>query len=54
MIIIVADVIVIYLITKKVSITVTLTVVTNIVSTILYFLHERLWDHIKWGRLEAK
>jgi len=24
--------------------------VTAAVSTLLYYLHERLWDHVDWGR----
>lgn len=48
--IIVSDLVVIYLITKKVVVTLAITVFTNIASTIFYFLHERLWNNISWGK----
>jgi uncharacterized membrane protein len=27
---------------------------SNFASTVIYFLHERLWNKIKWGELETK
>jgi uncharacterized membrane protein len=48
--VIVTDLVVIYLITHRVDTTVSVTVFTNVASTILYFLHERVWNRIQWGR----
>ncbi|HUD06737.1 MAG TPA: DUF2061 domain-containing protein [Candidatus Saccharimonadales bacterium] len=48
-----ADLVVIYLITKKVSATIAITIITNLVSTTLYFLHERLWNGVSWGRRKS-
>jgi uncharacterized membrane protein len=45
-----SDAVVIFLITHRVDMTIGLTVATNIASTILYFLHERVWNKIDWGR----
>jgi len=42
--------VVIYAITRHVGATIALTVATNVASTVLYFLHERGWDAISWGR----
>jgi uncharacterized membrane protein len=37
-------------ITGKPTDTLHIIVMTNISSTILYFVHERIWNHIDWGR----
>lgn len=52
--IVISDLIVIYILTKKIGVTIAVTVLTNIASTILYFSHERLWDNINWGRQRVK
>lgn len=49
-IIIAADVVVIFWLTHRYDIALTVVVVSNIYSTVLYFVHERVWDQIKWGR----
>ena len=48
-IIVVLDVSVIYLLTGRVDIALGFTVISNIYTTVAYFLHERLWNKIKWG-----
>ena len=48
-IIIIADTIITWGISHRVDITVGFVVLTNIASTILYYLHERLWSHVHWG-----
>ena len=40
----------IYLVTKEIKIATTGTLLTNIINFILYYLHERIWDKIQWGR----
>lgn len=52
-VVIASDTVVIYLITRRVDLTAGLVVFTNIASTIEYFLHERAWNKISWGRDEA-
>ena len=49
-IIVVLDFIAIYLFTGKISVALGFTIVSNIYTTIVYFLHERIWDRIKWGK----
>lgn len=49
-IVISADAIVIYLITGKYSITLSIVVFTNLVSGLIYFIHERAWNRVHWGR----
>ena len=48
--IIVADTIITYAISHRVDITAGFVIFTNIASTIIYYLHERLWSNIEWGR----
>lgn len=49
-IIVCADTITIYFFTRRVDLTVGLVIVSNFSSTILYFLHERIWNNIHWGK----
>jgi uncharacterized membrane protein len=42
------------LLTRKVTDTVAITIFTNIASTVFYFLHERLWNNISWGKQRAR
>ena len=48
-IIVCLDFLVIYLLTGKVATAAGFMIVSNIYTTIAYFLHERAWDGIKWG-----
>ena len=45
-----SDFAVIFLITHRWDTTTGLVVATNAASTTLYFLHERLWSRIQWGK----
>jgi len=49
-IIILADLVVVFFITHKYQITFSIIVLTNLVSGIIYFLHERAWNRIHWGK----
>ena len=40
----------IYLFTGKAKVAVGFMVVSNLYTTVGYFLHERLWDRTKWGK----
>lgn len=51
--VVITDLIVIYLLTHRLDATIAITVFTNIASTVLYFVHERIWDGIRWGRWRA-
>jgi uncharacterized membrane protein len=48
-IIICLDFLVIYLLTGKVMTAAAFMIVSNIYTTVAYFLHERVWAGIKWG-----
>lgn len=45
-----SDAVVIFLITHRWDTTIGLVIATNLASTTLYFLHERVWSQIQWGR----
>jgi len=40
----------IYLFTRQLKIAVGFMVISNVYTTIGYFLHERIWEKIRWGR----
>jgi uncharacterized membrane protein len=52
LIIIVSDSIILYFITRRYEVIVAVIVFSNIASTVLYFLHERAWNKVRWGKLE--
>jgi uncharacterized membrane protein len=49
-IVLVSDFLIVYLITHRVDTSLGLVIMTNLASTTLYYLHERFWTGIKWGR----
>ena len=53
-VIIVADSIIVYLLTRRLDLVAGFVVISNIYSTILYFIHERIWNDIHWGKIPAK
>jgi uncharacterized membrane protein len=48
------DFLVIYLLTHKVATAAVFMIVSNIYTTVAYFLHERVWDRINWGLVPQK
>jgi adenylylsulfate kinase len=44
----------VYLLTHKWSITVAMFAIDGILMTGIYYLHERMWQRIKWGRISGK
>ena len=48
-IIVCLDFLVIYLLTGKVKIAAGFMIVSNLYTTIAYFVHERVWARIRWG-----
>ncbi len=52
-VILVLDFLCIYLFTGQIRVAFGFMIVSNIYTTIGYFLHERIWDRIKWGKTTA-
>ena len=48
--VVIADWIVAFLITRQIPLSISITVYSNIVGAIIYFIHERAWNHIHWGK----
>jgi uncharacterized membrane protein len=44
----------VYLLTHKLSIAAAMFAIDGILMTVIYFLHERLWQHIRWGRIHDR
>ncbi len=44
------DSIVAYIFTHNVATSAAIVIIVNTYSTVLYYLHERVWAHINWGR----
>ena len=49
-----SDFVVIFLLTHRYDLTIGVVIISNLSSTMLYFLHERIWNGIAWGRMHAK
>jgi uncharacterized membrane protein len=50
LIIIILDFTTVYIFTGKVNVAIGFMLVSNAYTTVVYFLHERIWDRIKWGK----
>jgi len=48
-VIIILDFTVIYILTHRVDVALGFMIISNIYTTAAYFVHERLWNRIKWG-----
>lgn len=46
-----ADSIIIYFITRRADVTIGVMIFSNVSSTVLYFLHERVWNTVHWGKV---
>lgn len=46
-----ATLLIAYLFTNNFAISGSIAVIQMISNTILYFLHERVWNKVKWGKL---
>lgn len=46
------DAVVAYLFTHNVALSAGIVLLVNGYSTLLYYIHERIWAHITWGREE--
>jgi uncharacterized membrane protein len=50
--VVISDSVILYAVTRRVEVIVAVVVFSNVASTILYFLHERIWNKVGWGKLE--
>jgi uncharacterized membrane protein len=52
--VVVSDIVIVYVLTKRLDVTAAVTIFTNVASSVFYFLHERVWDGIDWGKLRVR
>jgi uncharacterized membrane protein len=50
----ISDGIIVFAITREYSITLKVVIISNIVSILLYFIHERAWNKSAFGRLRKE
>lgn len=48
--IILSDSVLVFFITKRADVTISVVVFTNVASTLMYFFHERIWSAVGWGK----
>ena len=53
-VILILDFSAIYLFTGQIKVALGFMIVSNIYTTIGYFIHERIWGNIKWGKIIQK
>ena len=52
--IVISDAVITFALTHRYDLTIGFVVFTNLASTVLYYMHERFWAHIRWGRAKRK
>ncbi|MFI5240673.1 MAG: DUF2061 domain-containing protein [Candidatus Saccharimonadia bacterium] len=52
--VIISDTIIIFVITHKYEVTISLVILTNVAATIIYYFHERAWNISSWGRTHKR
>ncbi len=50
LLIITSTFIITFIITGELALTLGITIVANTMNTILYYVHERIWNRIHWGK----
>ncbi len=48
--VITSDFIIIWLITRRYDVAALVTILTNSAAFLIYYLHERVWNKINWGK----
>jgi adenylylsulfate kinase len=54
LVILILDFVCVYLFSGKIKVALGFTIVSNVYTTVCYFLHERIWNKIKWGKIAYK
>jgi uncharacterized membrane protein len=49
-IVVIADFTAVFLFTGRAEIAIGFVLISNVYTSLLYFVHERLWDRVAWGR----
>lgn len=51
--IVISTFIITFYLTGELKFSLELTAVANIVNTVLYYLHERVWNKVRWGKTKG-
>ena len=51
-VIIISTAIIVYILTGEVKQTIDITLIANLINTLLYYIHERVWNKIHWGKVK--
>ena len=54
MFVLICDFVAVYLFTDQVKIALGFMIVSNTYATVGYYFHERIWNKIKWGKINVK
>jgi len=49
--ILICDFVAVYLFTGKIKVALAFMIISNTYATVGYYFHERIWNKIKWGRI---
>jgi len=52
--ILIADGFIVFAITHRYDVALAVIVLSNISSTVFYFLHERVWNGVRWGKIRTE
>lgn len=52
--IVLADIVIVYLLTHRLDLVITVVIIRNVVAMVLYYSHERFWNAVNWGRVKKK
>lgn len=50
LLIIITNGIIVYLVTHRFNATLSIVALSSVTSTLIYFLHERVWNRVLWGK----
>ncbi len=39
-----------FIMTGRIDVSLGITIVSNVINTLLYYIHERIWNKIHWGK----
>jgi len=49
-----SDGIIVFLLTHEYKLALTIVIVRNLAGIFIYYFHERLWNTVRWGRMQNK
>lgn len=47
---IISTFVIVYVMTKDFTFATSITIISNVINFVLYYIHERIWLQVRWGR----